>query len=212
MAKHSRDEAYQLKDSDAHRKYYDAWSSSYDTDFAVRSGYIFPEELARLFLACADPEDDPILDIGCGTGLVGLAFAGSDRTVDGMDISTGMLAEAGRTGAYRNLIEVDLTKPSAIPATRYGGLVSCGAFTIGHLGPEAFESALHLGLPGALCAIGVNQLHYEKEQFGASIEALVDKGRISSFRIHVLPIYGIVENPDEPINLANVVVFRNSLD
>ncbi len=208
MTKHSRDEAYRLKDSDAHRKYYDAWSSSYDTDFAVRSGYVYPEELAQRFFACADPEDGPILDIGCGTGLVGLAFAGRGKAVDGMDISTGMLAEAGRTGAYRDLIEVDLTDPSTIPPRRYGGLVSCGTFTIGHLGPVAFESTLQLARPGALCAIGINQLHYENEHFGASIESLVDKGQISAFSIHVVPVYRDVEEPDAPINLSNVVMFR----
>ena len=212
MTEHSRDEAYRLKDSDAHRKYYDSWSSSYDTDFAVRSGYIYPEELAQRFFACADPEDDPILDIGCGTGLVGLAFAGRGKTVDGIDISTGMLAEAGRTGAYRDLIEADLTDPSTIPARRYGGLVSCGTFTIGHLGPLAFESAFQLARPGALCAIGINQKHFENQQFGASIEALVDKGRIYSLRIHVVPVYKDVEEPGAPINLSNVVMFRTAAE
>ena len=212
MAKHSRDEAYQLKDSNAHREYYDSWASSYDTDFAARSGYIFPEELVQRFLACAVTDDDPILDIGCGTGLVGLAFADSGKTVDGMDISTGMLAEAGRTGAYRNLFEVDLTNPSTIPAARYGGLVSCGAFTIGHLGPGALQSVLQLARPGALCAIGINQQHYEDEQFGASVETLVDTGRISAVRIHVVQIYEEVESPDSPINLSNVIVFRTATD
>ena len=175
-------------------------------------GYIFPEELAQRFIAYADPEDDPVLDIGCGTGLVGLAFAGRGRTVDGMDISTGMLAEAGRTGVYRDLIEADLTNPSTIPARRYGGLVSCGTFTIGHLGPAAFESALQLARPGALCAIGINQLHYENEQFAASIESLVDKGRMYAFRIHVVPIYKEVDEPDAPINLSNVVMFRTAAE
>lgn len=212
MTKHSRDEAYRLKDSDAHRKYYDSWSSSYDRDFAVRSGYIYPEELAQRFFARADPEDNPILDIGCGTGLVGLAFAGRGKTVDGMDISTGMLAEARRSCAYRDLIEVDLTDPSTIPARRYGGLVSCGTFTIGHLGPVAFESALQLARPGALCAIGINQLHYENERFGSSIESLVDKGRIFAFSIHVVPVYKDVEEPDAPINRSNVAMFRTAFE
>ncbi len=48
------------------------------------------------------------LDLGCGTGLCGQLVAPVADRVDGIDISAAMLAEARKTGAYRELIHADL--------------------------------------------------------------------------------------------------------
>ena len=212
MTKHSRDGAYQLTDSDSHRAYYDSWSPSYNSDFADPSGYILPQQLVPKFLERAGPEDSPVLDIGCGTGLVGMAFADSGITIDGMDISNGMLSEAQRTGAYRDLFQADLTDPSTLPKGRYGGLVSCGTFTIGHLGPDYLESTLKMARPGALCAIAVNRSHFEAEGFSSRLELLVERKVVTPPELPVVPIYETTEKRTEPINLAFVVVLRVSPD
>ena len=212
MTKHSRDGAYQLTDSDSHRAYYDSWSPSYNSDFADPSGYILPQQLVPKFLERAGSEDSPVLDIGCGTGLVGMAFADSSITIDGMDISNGMLSEAKRTGAYRDLFQADLTDTSTLPKGRYGGLVSCGTFTIGHLGPDYLESTLQMARPGALCAIAVNQSHFEAERFSSSLDQLVHQAAVTQLTKHVVPIYQNGENSAASINLAVVVVMRTHSD
>ena len=135
--KDKRDDAYRLKDSAAHRRHYDEWAGAYDEEFARATGYVYPNRVAERFLELAGPADDPVADIGCGTGLAGVALKGSGLTVDGLDISEGMLAEARKTDAYRQLFAADLTNPATFPGERYGGLISCGTFTLGHLGPDA---------------------------------------------------------------------------
>ncbi|MDE2913912.1 MAG: methyltransferase domain-containing protein [Paracoccaceae bacterium] len=205
---HDRDKAYRLKDSGAHRSFYDDWSKRYNDEFAKGVSYIYPERLARAFLETSVPDDDPIIDIGCGTGLAGTALKGSGRIVDGLDISPGMLRQAQTTEAYRYLFEVDLTDTSTLPSQRYGGLISCGTFTLGHLGPPALKTALGLARPGAHCVIGVNRLHYETESFDSMMNCLLSNGRITTFSIRCEPIYAKVDEPEAPVNWANLVVFR----
>ena len=49
-----------------------------------------------------------VLDLGCGTGLVGQAFAGSCGRLEGVDLSPRMLAAARKTRLYDRLHEGDL--------------------------------------------------------------------------------------------------------
>jgi hypothetical protein len=99
---HRREDAYRLQTPADHQSYYDAWAATYDADFALASGYRPPRAVAQAFLELAGPQDTPIADIGCGTGLLGISLGLPD--VDGFDISSGMLAAAARTAAYRHLI------------------------------------------------------------------------------------------------------------
>ncbi len=206
--KDKRDGAYRLKDSAAHRSYYDGWAADYDEGFARSVGYVYPERIARRFLELAGPDDDPVADIGCGTGLAGVALKGSGLTVDGLDISKGMLAEASRKDAYRHLFAADLTKPSTLPEERYGGLISCGTFTLGHLGPDALNACLTIARPGALFVIGVNSKHWQDAGFGQLFDRLSVAGAISSPDISTAAIYADSEDPAAPENVASLVAFR----
>lgn len=49
-----------------------------------------------------------MLDLGCGTGLVGRAFARDATSIEGVDLSPGMLAQAKKTRAYGALHEGEL--------------------------------------------------------------------------------------------------------
>jgi predicted TPR repeat methyltransferase len=49
-----------------------------------------------------------MLDLGCGTGLVGRAFADDADVIEGVDLSPGMLAQARKTRAYAALHEGEL--------------------------------------------------------------------------------------------------------
>ena len=50
-----------------------------------------------------------LLDIGCGTGLVGVAARGLARRLDGVDVSPAMLEKAKAKGVYDGVFEADLT-------------------------------------------------------------------------------------------------------
>jgi SAM-dependent methyltransferase len=203
---HHRDAAYGLQTPADHARYYDAWSATYDEDFAAASGYLPPGEVARTFRDLAGPNDSPIADIGCGTGLVGTALA--LPAVDGFDISTGMLAAAARTGRYCNLITADLTEAELPVAAAYGGIVSSGTFTRGHLGPRELGLVLRLARPGALCVIAINAEHFIEAGFAREFERLQTNGTIDPAIRHDTRSYTDPHIADVRMNHTSIAVFR----
>jgi predicted TPR repeat methyltransferase len=72
-----------------------------------------------------------VLDVGCGTGLVGRAlrargFAGE---ILGLDISEASLEVARQCGAYDALEQADLQEPLALEADRVDAVVCVGVMT-----------------------------------------------------------------------------------
>ena len=163
--------AYALDGPEDCRRLYAAWAESYDRDFAGAMDYRLPRLVARAFLAAGGT--GPVLDVGAGTGLLGLALGaeGFAGVLDGVDLSPEMLARARRLGLYRTLIEADITRPLPLPAD-YSGLVSSGTFTHGHVGPEALPGLLALTRPGAVVAISVNAGIWAAQGFAAALAAL----------------------------------------
>lgn len=203
----SKESAYALEDSRDHRRFYDGWAESYDSGFAEVEGYHYPRLISELFLDHAGEVDSPVIDLGCGTGLAGLHFAGTDFVLDGFDISPGMLDVARSKDVYRKLRVVDLNDSNEDMNGQYGGLISCGTFTLGHLGPEALERSLSLGRGGALCVIGINARHFQEAGFFACMERLAREEVITSPEIQELPIY---QDADYSLldNIAKALIFR----
>jgi predicted TPR repeat methyltransferase len=113
---------------------FDQFSSDYDSRMLGQLGYAAPQilrELARLVLPNAAERSLAILDLGCGTGLSGLAFEDLAKHLDGIDLSPAMVARANGRGVYRNLIAGDI-ETVAIDACAYD-LMLC-ADTLVYLG------------------------------------------------------------------------------
>ena len=206
--RHSAEAAYALDDAESHRKFYDAWANDYDSGFVQSAGYIYPEEVARRYLALATPADTPIVDIGCGTGLIGEFFRNTDLEIDGYDISPGMLEKARARQIYHDLIEADLTSHADLPVHRYGGVVSCRTFTLGHLGPAELAKALGMARFGALCVIGINARHYEDAGFDHFFDVLRYSSVGGLISREIGPIYDSGDFPATNENLARYAVFR----
>src|SRR5215218_5740790 len=108
---------------------YDTWAQSYDDDLASWS-YQAPAMVARTVVTL-DPRVDSVLDVGCGTGLVGRAlrargFAGQ---ILGLDISLASLDVAREGGAYDSLAQADLQQPLAVDDDGVGAVVCVGVMT-----------------------------------------------------------------------------------
>ncbi|MBL8379280.1 MAG: methyltransferase domain-containing protein [Burkholderiales bacterium] len=84
------------------RATFDNFAPAFDHQLREVLAYRVPEELAALLLEYTADESE-ILDLGCGTGLVGAALAGSGRRVRGVDLSEKMLALARERGVYAQL-------------------------------------------------------------------------------------------------------------
>ena len=204
MPEYDLDHAYNIDGAADAKALYDNWATTYDTSFGEGHGYIAPREIAGIFTSLSDG-NEPILDIGAGTGLVAENLPG--LTVDGIDISAGMLEQAKAKGLYRNRILADLTQPLPIKDNSYGGFVSCGTFTHGHVGPEVLPELMRVARPGALFVCGVIPPVYDGAGFGSKLALLVAHKVITPVDFRDIPIYENADH-DHANDRGLVMVFR----
>ena len=93
---------------------FDQYADRFDTHLVGALDYRGPELLrAALQHACDQAElalhFERALDLGCGTGLMGLALQDVCTRIDGVDISQRMIEVARRSGVYRHLATDDVT-------------------------------------------------------------------------------------------------------
>lgn len=205
--------AYAVKTPSDNVSYYREFAGVYDDHFAHKLGYIYPRMLAEVYSQAAQHSDFPILDIGCGTGLVAQALVdtGNQNTeIDGLDISADMLTSAAQKNLYRSLYEADLTLGTEALAGGYGAIVSAGTFTFGHLGPQVLPDLLSLGKAGTLYCIGVNSVYFEEQGFTATLDAMVSQNLITQPEALIKKIYASEQDGNNThINdTATVLVFR----
>ena len=198
------DAAYALRTPEDNRRYYAGWAARYDADFADRMAYRLPALVAGAFVGAGGA--GPVLDVGAGTGLLGVALAAAGvGPVDGIDISPDMLGQARAKGCYRHLVEADLTATLPPLPAPYRGMTSSGAFTHGHLGPEVLPPLLNLCAPGATIAFSVNSGVWTTRGFEAALQALAP--RIAALTVTVEPIYDAADDP-HAADTARIVSFR----
>jgi ubiquinone/menaquinone biosynthesis C-methylase UbiE len=149
--------------------------------------------------------DQPVLDAGGGTGL--LAEHLRDLTVDAIDITPEMLARAEEKGLYRKRMLGDLTERLAIEDAAYSGVISCGTFTHGHVGPECLPELLRVTRPGALFCCGTIPKVLDGAGFGSALAGLVARGRIEPVRFREIAIYEGADHPHSGDH-GLVMVFR----
>ncbi len=191
------DAAYSLETPDDNRRLYQAWAASYDADFVDRHQYIYHREVTAALLNCVGVSRiEPVLDIGCGTGIVGSAlWEQGVRDIHGLDISPEMLAEAQRQQAddgqtvYRSLTEADLTLPLDFPDGRFGAVISSGTFTHGHVGPEPLDELVRIVRSGGVLCLGVNEQFYEASGFRQKLDDLSKSGELAERRVTSARIY-----------------------
>lgn len=180
------EDAYGLKTPSDNLAFYEKFSKVYDQGFAESLGYVSPREIAKQFRQSYDGEG-PVLDIGAGTGLLGDHLR--DLVIDGIDISPAMLEKARLKSCYRNLMVGDLTAELSMSGNVYDGLISCGTFTHGHVGPKCLTELLRVAKPGALFCLGVVPEVYDSAGFGSAFAALVSQRRITPLDFVEFNIY-----------------------
>ena len=145
---------------------YDQWAGRYNTELINEYGYIAPfitvDKLKDFHL----DKDIEIIDVGCGTGLVGLELHKIGYSnIDGYDISQEMLKAAKKTKIYKSLKQVDLNLDSFSPNKTYDLLICVGSFGYGALGPKAFINLLKLVKSRGLIMILMNSEPFISENY-----------------------------------------------
>jgi predicted TPR repeat methyltransferase len=117
-----------------------------------------PEALANLVQTELEA-DAFVIDLGCGTGLVGKALAGSGARLTGVDLSARMLEIAARRDAYAKLEQGELVDVLArMPAGSARAVLSADVFIyIGDLA-AVFAAVARVLAPRGLFAFSVEGL------------------------------------------------------
>ncbi len=136
------------------RRLFDDYAPSFDRALAGL-GYAAPA-LLRAAVDAVRPEGPlAILDLGCGTGLGGAAFADRSTVLDGIDLSPRMLEQARARGLYRRLIEGELVPAMAGLAPEYDLVLAADVLVyVGDL-TAVFAAAAARLRPGGLLAATV---------------------------------------------------------
>ncbi|MCH1522134.1 MAG: class I SAM-dependent methyltransferase [Arenicellales bacterium] len=169
--------AYGLETSDEARALYRDWASTYDAHLENGLLYRAPQRIAETLAEVVEDSAALILDVGCGTGLVGdyldhLGF----HMIDGLDFSPEMLMVAGEKSVYRTLIEADLEKPLEIADGVYDAAICCGTFTHGHVGPKALAEICRTLKRGTPFACTIHNHLWEDAGFAAEVSSLERQG------------------------------------
>lgn len=183
MAKTFLDKMYTIVNaattSDELKSIYDEWAHQYDQDLVDDHAYAMPTRAAQMAARFVDDPSAPVLDVGCGTGLSGLALRHAGFThLDGCDLSPNMLKIARDHTLYHTLFEVDLLSPPMdVDDCHYNLTIAVGAFAAGHLGGPAVDELIRITRKGGTVIITTNDHFYETGILQATFEGLIKDRR-----------------------------------
>ena len=146
QAKENRDNAlFELKRANRcppgyMQNLFDNFAPHYDSTMLDRLGYAAHRHLRALAdrILPQGARSRRILDLGCGTGLVGEAFRdlSAGGRLDGMDIAPRMIEAARARGIYDDLILGDIETLLAMPGPRYDLILAADTMIyLGDLAP-----------------------------------------------------------------------------
>jgi predicted TPR repeat methyltransferase len=88
--------------------FFDWYAEHFDKHLTENLVYTGPQQVAGTLRTLRPDGVGPTIDLGCGTGLAGLAVQGLVGPIIGVDLSSEMLGRAKARGIYDRLIEEDL--------------------------------------------------------------------------------------------------------
>lgn len=152
---------------------FNSYAKDFDKHLQEKLGYKVPPILVEAAVQAFGERTDryDILDLGCGTGLCGHYFQDAVRSLVGVDLAQGMIAEAEKRGIYSRLVCGDVLEfLEREPEDCYDIVVAADVFIyIGELG-GIFRHVHRLLRPGGIFAFS--------EETGEDREiALRDSGR-----------------------------------
>lgn len=157
---------------EAQQSLYDEWATSYDEEL-LANGYATPTRIAASLAAAWPERDAAILDFGCGTGLSGSELANAGfTTIDGCDLSPGMLSVARTKGVYRHLNPMTAGVLDIDPAD-YGAIIACGVISPGAAPASTLALIAAKVRPGGVLAFSYNQYAMVDDEYMGVLNALL---------------------------------------
>jgi predicted TPR repeat methyltransferase len=200
--------AYSYENSKDLSTYYNDSAKDYDI-FVDSVGYVLPKLVAEKVVRYLIPTDT-IVDIGCGTGILGveLGLLMGDLCVHGIDLSWEMLVAAhkkkklnGKT-YYEKLYRADIK--DHIFDNKYDFMVSSGTFTTGHLDGKHLSKILNFMNDNSFAVFSVKNDHFEESRFMDELMRLQDEELIQVLEVSEVDSY----NNDNYSALSKIVTIK----
>lgn len=150
-------QAYGLEGPEKVGQFYTKWAAGYDDEVA-ENGYITPQRCSAALAQFAQDKTAPIMDLGCGTGLSGLALREHGFTcIDGFDLSPGMLEKArAKPDLYRDLAVCDLSQPLEMAEDIYQNAAAIGCISPDYMPPTVLNEILSKLPKGGCFSFSIN--------------------------------------------------------
>jgi len=158
------------KSSGNKRSLFDDWAATYDEDLVGDLGYVADVEACRLFESLVPDRQARILDVGCGTGLVGrrlhqLGYA----DIHGNDYAEKMLDKARSTKVYQTLNQHDLTSPIETDLA-YDAAIAVGVFGFDQPTAEHLVNITNCLRVGGIAIVTVNGKAWKETGWESKLE------------------------------------------
>ena len=166
------DKAYHSHNDEDLQVVYKEWAAAYDHDNDNLLGTVSQPLSVQIFQEYIKDKSLRIIDVGCGTGLVGVELEkGSFSNFDGIDISQEMIDIAKQRG-YSKLFIGSLNDSLPCENNEYDAALCVGVFTHGHVGSNRLDELVRIVKPGGIICFTVNEGVYDSYGFDSKIKNL----------------------------------------
>ena len=151
---------------------YKEWAAAYDHDNDNLLGTVSQPLSVQIFQEYIKDKSLRIIDVGCGTGLVGVELGKAGfSNFDGIDISQEMIDIAKQRG-YSKLFIGSLNVSLPCENNEYDAALCVGVFTHGHVGSNRLDELVRIVKPGGIICFTVNEGVYDSYGFDSKIKNL----------------------------------------
>ena len=151
---------------------YKEWAPAYDHDNDNLLGTVSQPLSVQIFQEYIKDKSLRIIDVGCGTGLVGVELEkGGFSNFDGIDISQEMI-DIAKQRDYAQLFIGSLNVSLPCENNEYDAALCVGVFTHGHVGSNRLDELVRIVKPGGIICFTVNEGVYDSYGFDSKIKNL----------------------------------------